>query len=72
MLKMTESRRLQFPSRGTENVVRMWCTKIAYNVFVVAPEGKRPLRKPGCRWKDNITMVFEEIGRNFVEWIQYA
>jgi len=50
----------------------MWCTKIAYNVFVVAPEGKRPLRKPGCRWKDNITMVFEEIGRNFVEWIQYA
>jgi len=46
----------------------MWYTQIAYNVIVGIPGGKRLIRRPGCRWKDNITMVFEEIGRDFVEW----
>jgi hypothetical protein len=26
----------------------------AYNILVGKPEGKRPLRKPRCRWEDNI------------------
>jgi hypothetical protein len=69
---MKESRRLQVPSRGTELVARMWYMQIAYNVIVGTPGGKRPLRRPGCRWKDNIKMVFEEIGRDFVEQIRMA
>jgi len=41
-------------------------------VFGVKPEGKRPLRKPWCRWEDNIkrnlqTVVFEDM-----DWIELA
>jgi hypothetical protein len=28
----------------------------AYRVLVGKPEGKRPFRKPRCRWEDNIKM----------------
>jgi hypothetical protein len=28
----------------------------AYRVLVGRPEGKRPLRRPRCRWEDNIKM----------------
>jgi hypothetical protein len=72
ILKMKESRRLQFPSLWTEIVARMWYRQIAYNIIVGTPGGKRPLRRPGCRWKDNIKMVFEEIERDFVECIHMA
>jgi hypothetical protein len=27
-----------------------------YKILVRKPEGKRPLRIPGCRWEDNIKM----------------
>jgi hypothetical protein len=33
------------------------------------PEGKRPLVRPRCRWKDNIGMYFREIGWEGVDWI---
>ena len=72
ILKMKESRRPQVPSRGTELVARMWHMQIAYNVIVGTPGGKRPLRRPGCGWKDSIKIVFEEIGRDFVERIHMA
>jgi hypothetical protein len=58
--------------RGTELAARMWYMQIAYNVIVGTLGGKRPLRRPGCRWKDKIKMVVEEIGRDFVEWIHMA
>ena len=62
ILKMKESRRLKVPSLWTELVARMLHTQIAYNVIVGTPGGKRPLRRPGCRWKDNIEIGFKEIG----------
>jgi hypothetical protein len=34
----------------------------AYNIFVGKPGGKRPLRRPGHRWKDNTGMDLREIG----------
>jgi hypothetical protein len=34
----------------------------AYTILVGNPEGKRPLRRPGCRWKDNIRIDLMEIG----------
>jgi hypothetical protein len=33
------------------------------------PEGKRPLRRPGCRWENNIRMDLGEIGCEAVDWI---
>jgi hypothetical protein len=30
--------------------------------LVGKPEGKRPLRRPRCRWVDNIKMDVREIG----------
>jgi hypothetical protein len=33
-----------------------------YRLLVGKPEGKRPLRRPRCRWVDNIEMDLEEIG----------
>jgi hypothetical protein len=34
----------------------------AYRILVQKPEGKRPLRKPMCRWEDNIRIDILEIG----------
>jgi hypothetical protein len=32
-----------------------------YNMLVGKPEGKRPLGRPRCRWKDNIRIDIKEI-----------
>jgi hypothetical protein len=34
----------------------------AYRILVGKPEGKRPLERPRCKWKDNIIMNFREDG----------
>jgi hypothetical protein len=34
----------------------------SYRILVRNPEGKRPLRRPRCRWVDNIKMDLREIG----------
>jgi len=34
----------------------------AHNISVGKPEGKRPFRRPRCRWEDNIDMDLREIG----------
>ena len=31
-------------------------------LLVGKPEGKRPLRRPTCRWEDNIKMDLQEVG----------
>jgi hypothetical protein len=31
-------------------------------VLVGKPEGKRPLGRPRCRWKDNVRMDLQEVG----------
>jgi hypothetical protein len=33
-----------------------------YRVLVWRPKGKRPLGRPGSRWKDNIKLDLREIG----------
>jgi hypothetical protein len=33
-----------------------------YKILVGNPEGKRLLRRPRCRWEDNIKMDFRDIG----------
>jgi hypothetical protein len=32
-----------------------------YRVLVGKPDGKRPLRRPRCRWEDNIKMDLQEL-----------
>jgi hypothetical protein len=36
--------------------------KNAYNILVGKPEGKRPLRRPGHRWEENMRMDLGQIG----------
>jgi hypothetical protein len=44
----------------------------AYRVLVGNPEGKRPLRRRGRRWVDNIKMDLREVGWNGRDWIDLA
>jgi hypothetical protein len=32
-----------------------------YSVLVGKPEGKKPLRRPRCRWEDNIKMDLQDV-----------
>jgi len=38
-----------------------------YIIFVVKPEGKRPLGRPKRRWKDNMGIELGEIGWEIVD-----
>ena len=43
-----------------------------YRVLVGKPEGKRPLRRPGRRWEDNIKMDLQEVGGSSGDWMELA
>jgi len=43
-----------------------------YRVLVGKLEGKRPLRRPRCRWEDNIKMDLQEVGCGGMDWIELA
>jgi len=43
-----------------------------YRVLVGRPEGKRPLRRPGHRWEDNIKMDLQDVGCVGMDWIELA
>jgi hypothetical protein len=36
--------------------------RCVYRGLVGKPEGKRPVGRPRCRWKDNIKMDLQEVG----------
>ena len=40
--------------------------------LVGKPEGKRPLGRPGSRWKDKIKMYLQEVGCEGMDWIELA
>jgi hypothetical protein len=44
----------------------------AFKVLTGKPTEKRPLRRPRCRWKDNIRIDLEEIGINARDWVDSA
>jgi hypothetical protein len=54
------------------HVARIGEVRGAYNILVGKPEGRRPLGRPRCRWKDNIKMDLREIGFGDVDWIHLA
>jgi hypothetical protein len=41
-------------------------------ILVGKPEVKRPLRRPSCRWMDNVKINFREIGWGGMDWIDLA
>ena len=43
-----------------------------YRVLVGKPDGKRPLGRPGRRWKDNIKMNLQEVECGDMNWIELA
>jgi hypothetical protein len=43
-----------------------------YKVWIVKPEGKRPLGRPRRKWEDGIRMDLREIGLGCVDWIRLA
>jgi hypothetical protein len=43
-----------------------------YRLWVVSPEGKRPLGRTTCRWVDNIRIALGEVGWGDVDWIGLA
>jgi hypothetical protein len=46
--------------------------RCVYRVLVGRSEGKTPLGRPRCRWKNNIKMDLREIGIDGANWIQLA
>jgi hypothetical protein len=43
-----------------------------HRILMGKPEGKRPLRRPRCRWVDNFKMELREIGWGVMDWIDLA
>jgi len=58
--------------RWTGHVAYMGEMRNAYNILVGKPEGKRPLRRTGHRWENNIRMDIREIGWKGVGWMYLA
>jgi hypothetical protein len=46
--------------------------RVVYRVFVVKPEGKRPLGRPRRRCEDNVRMALQEVGCGCGDWIGLA
>jgi hypothetical protein len=58
IIRVIKSRRL----RWAGHVARMGERRGAYRALVGKPEGRRPLGRPKCKWKDNIKMDLREVG----------
>jgi hypothetical protein len=44
----------------------------AHGILAGKPDGMRPLRRPRCRWVDNIKMNHRETGWDGMNWINLA
>jgi hypothetical protein len=49
-------------TRWAGHLAHMGKKRVAYRIFVVIPEGRRPLGRPKRRWEDNIKMDLEDVG----------
>ena len=43
-----------------------------HRVLVGKPKGRRPLGRPRRRWKNNIKMDLQEVGRGYGDWMDLA
>jgi hypothetical protein len=63
---MLKSRRM----RWVWHVTWLKEKRSAYRTLVGKREGKRPLRRPRCRWVNNIKTHLKETGWSGVDWIR--
>jgi hypothetical protein len=68
IIKVIKSRNM----RWAVYVTRMGEVRNAYIILIGNPEGKRPLRRPRSRWKDNIRMNLREVRWEGVDWMRLA
>jgi hypothetical protein len=68
IIRVIKSRRMG----STGNVARKEDVGNAYKIWLGKPERKRQLRRPKCRWEDNIRMNLRETGWEDVDWIHLA
>ena len=45
--------------RSTGHVARIVESRIAFKILTDKPRGNKILRKPGCRWEENIRIEME-------------
>jgi hypothetical protein len=58
--------------RWAGHVARIGEDRGVHRVLVGKPEGKRPLGRPRRRWKDNIKIYLQEVGRGHGDWMELA
>jgi hypothetical protein len=58
--------------RWAGHVAHMGEGRGVYRILVGRPKGYRSLRRPRCRWEDNIKMDVGETGIDGANWIQLA
>jgi hypothetical protein len=58
IIRVIKSRRM----RWAGHVARIGEKRRAHRIFMGRPEGRRPLRRPRCRWEDNIKMDLQHVG----------
>ena len=58
--------------RWAEHVACMEDMRDPYRVLMGRLEGKIPLERPSCRWKDTIKMNIQEIEWGGIDWIDLA
>ena len=68
IVRVIKSRRM----RWAGHLARMGEERGVYMVLVGKPGGRRPLRRPRCRWVDYIRMDLQEVGCGYMDWIGLA
>jgi hypothetical protein len=68
IVRVIKSRRI----RWVGHVARMAERRGAETVWMGKPEGKRPLGRPTCRWKNNIKMDLQKVECGGMCWIELA
>jgi hypothetical protein len=58
IVRVIKARRM----RWAGHVAGMGEVRVAYNILVWRPEGRRPPGRPRSRWEDNIKMDLREMG----------
>ena len=58
--------------RWAGHVARMGDRRVVHRLLVGKSEGKRPLGRLRCRWKENIKMDLQEVGCGGMDWIELA
>jgi len=68
IVRVIKSRRM----RWAGYVAHMGERRGVYMVLMGKPEGKRPLGRPRCRWKDNIKVGYQLVGCGGMDWMELA